>query len=97
MKLLSSEQYEIVKRSRIKGTRKVWGLHDDINGRLIVRRGLLPSEERRTLIHEGIHALYPPEEYPHATEEAVEERTLQVDRHIGHRRKRRFEYFLPPD
>lgn len=62
-----------------------------------MRRGLSLGEERRTLIHEGIHALYPPELYPYATEDAVEERTLQVDRYIGPRRKKRFESFLPPD
>lgn len=97
LNILSSGEYQIVKRARIGKSRKVWGLHDDIRYRLLVRKGLSLNEERRTLIHEGIHALYPPELHPHATEEAVEERTLAVDNHIGFRRKRRFESFLPPD
>ncbi len=95
--LFSDEDYQIVKRSRIKGSRRIWGLHDDIDWRLLLRRGLPLREERRTLIHEGVHALYPPELHPHATEEAVEQRALQVDNHLGPRRKKRFESFLPPD
>lgn len=97
LKLLESGKYEIVPRTKIKGRRDVWGLHDDINGRMLIKRNLPLGEARRTLIHEGVHALFPPDEHPHATEEAVEEKALEVDKHIGPRRKKRFESFLPPD
>lgn len=97
LQLLSQEVYEIAARSRIGRSRKTWGLHDETNIRLLIRRGLSLDEARRTLIHEGLHALYPPDLHPHATEEAVERRTQEIDRHIGPRRRKRLESFLPPD
>ena len=92
-----SRGYPVEKRTRILGRRHVWGLYDEDNERLLIRRGFTPDQQRQTLIHEGIHALYPPDDYPHATEDAVETRALQIDAKLTRKGKRRFASFIPSD
>lgn len=92
-----SRGYPVEKRNRILGRRNIWGLYDCDNERVLIRRGLLHYEQRRTLIHEGIHALYPPDKFPHATEDAVEAKTLEIDKQLDEEKKRRFSFYIPPD
>lgn len=79
------------------GRRNLWGLYDEDNERLLIRRGLTADQQRQTLIHEGIHALYPPDDYPHATEDAVEKRALEIDARLSKNTRKRFASFIPED
>lgn len=82
------------KTLRVHGKRDVLGTCDELNDHVEVRRELPLDEARRTLIHEVTHKLFPSEWYPQATEEAVEAKTLEIDKRLGPRRRKQFNAFL---
>lgn len=84
------EGYDIKRQRRILGKRGIWGHHDTDRDRIVVRSGLRPDEEERTLLHEGLHAINYSDD-----ENSVEQKAQAIHQGMSPGRRRRLRSFLP--
>jgi hypothetical protein len=73
------------------------GAHNTFHDTISIRPGIGQDEARKTLIHEGVHFLYPEEWHTQATEDEVERLTHEIHERLGPRQRRLFDSFIPED